>query len=270
MAFIVVSLIVLGILWILLLRCLRIQWRINSPWYAVLGLYWFVFSYLRLMWSFDSASIMTWMPILVMVYETVAQSLLSRVLIEGQNNDVEMLWCSLAIFNLSEGMRFLSFVVVCMDGLPHEIILNVLMSLIGEIWINTQVCQLAKNEVSMRLFGTPANSCPDLREAVTSSRFHMEYVTPVWFFSALFFFYAPDNDRNANFIKVDEIKWDISGAYLLQELAAEVICHCIRKKSGYKRRSAVGEIKFHVQFMIVVAFFVFFEMHFAFFSFGLL
>merc|ERR1719397_2330492 len=57
MAAVVVSMIVLRLLWILLLRWLGIQWRINSRWVAVLVVYWYGFNMLSAVpWWYSSDS----------------------------------------------------------------------------------------------------------------------------------------------------------------------------------------------------------------------
>jgi len=160
------------------------------------------------------------------------------------------------LFN-PELMRFLSFMLVYLNRSPRDIILNTLCSLIGEIWTHTQVSKLFRNEVLIRLYGTTDESFPKLHKLLGSMRSHLEYIAPVWFFSSLYCEIIWDNRPGLN--QVYEERWFILGAYLAQEFVAEVICSLIRKISGYERLSAVSHLKFHIQLMIMLCFFSFYN-----------
>jgi len=257
------------ILMLLLVRLLRLEWRITIGWLLVTHLYWNLFLiFCKVKWipsgesecesiRVTTKSVFVWMPILTMVYEYGTKCPIARCFRKFQDNDVGISWLILTMLFNPELMRSLSFILVFLDWSPGNFILNALCSLIGEIWTHTQVGRLCRNEVSIRLLGTTADNFPNLHKLVGSSRSHLEYIAPVWFISALYFDFIWGPRPGLN--QVYEKKWFIMGAYLLQEFVAEVICCVIRKSSGYKRLAAVGHLKFHVQLMIVVTSLVFYD-----------
>jgi len=239
----------------------------NITWWLLISTYWYMFVvFTKVQWIAagesrsdgirTTKSIFVWMPMLTMVYEIGIQCMLERCFGKFKNNDAGKTWLILMTFFNPEIMRFLSFILVYLDGSPVDIALNVLSSLVGEIWIHTQVGRLCRNEVSIRLCGTTADSIPNLHKFISSSRSYLGYITPVWFISAVYLDIAVWGFR-PGLKQVYEKKWFILGFYLVQEFVAEVICGVMRKSSGYERLSAVGHLKFHVQIFFVVCFHIF-------------
>jgi len=260
------SLLLRIILMLLLVRCLRLEWRANFCWLMVI--WGWTYSFLivcKVRWvslgASESESIRTttksifvWMPILTMVYEWGTQTLIKRCYEKFQDNDIGISWVLLITLFNPELLRFLSFMLVYLDQSPGDLILNMLCSLIGEIWTHTQVSRLCRNAVFIRLYGTTADSFPKLYKLIGASRSHLEYIAPVWFISSLSCEIIWGLRPGLN--QVYKKKWFILGAYFAQEFVAEVICRVIRKSSGYERLSALGHFKFNIQLMIVLLFLV--------------
>jgi len=203
-------------------------------------------------------SVFVWMPILTTVYEIGAKQLLSRGFVKFQDNDLGIIMATIFMYCDPEVARLLSFILLCLDGSPVEIFLNVLFSVCGEIWVHTQVGFICCNEIEYRLRGTLLNDFAVLRKIVSSTRSYLDYVVLIWFFAVLHLRISLDGPQ-AGLTQVTQKQWYILGGYLLQEFAAKVVCHSVRKRSGYKRISAVGHLKLHIQLMMVVAFFTFYN-----------
>merc|ERR550534_1906713 len=257
------------IAWILLIRFLRLDWRINTRWLFVLGLSWdFWLVFCHLYWVRDvggetartTKTVFVWMPLLTMVYEIGTQHLLKRCFMEFQNNDVGIMWATLNMLCIPEFIRFVSFILVYLDGSPRDLIFNFLFSLIGEIWTHTQIGPLCQYEFKIRLWGSRADRFPDLQKVICSALSHMEYVAPFFFFSGLYCEHAIWG-LHSHLNPLWKKKWLILGTYLLQEFIAEVVCRAIRKRSGYTRLSTVGHIKMNVQIMTVVCFILLYSMY---------
>jgi len=84
---------------------------------------------------------------------------------------------------LWEAMRFACFALLWVKPMyqhkHRDIVCNVLLSILGEIYTHTQIWQHCKNERQMRLCGRRYDDFSDVYHRASSIRSLMEYAAPV-------------------------------------------------------------------------------------------
>merc|ERR1719233_176290 len=87
-----------------------------------------------------------------------------------------------ALFFL-ELIRFISFVLIWLEreknGAPiWDTFLNIVFTIVGEIYAHTQLRKMLKNEMEMRLYGRRYEDFDELYHYFSSIRSNLEYFAP--------------------------------------------------------------------------------------------
>jgi hypothetical protein len=129
--------------------------------------------------------------------------------------------------------------------------LNVIFSIIGEIYSHTQIWQLSKNEIEMRLYGRRNDDFSDLYHYISFIRSILEYVAPTIIISnVLVVIWCSEiiqmTDKMTNMLYLDanqtimeEIRY-ISLVYYVVEFLSEALCWAINRLTSYERNQLLG------------------------------
>lgn len=246
--------------WCFLIKYMGREWYLDKRWLPFNWLcFYAIYLITALPYYLDNETIkdiVVWIPLLTWVVEYIARYGLRCAFNEHRQNHVCLAWHTLCLLSYPEILRFVSFVMVYLlylnGGPPENIVWNVLLSIIGEMWVHTQICRFVWYEIEIRIHGKRYDNFLELDGFVSSIRSHLEYLTPVWVFAFLLV--------NESFLGMSQVYGQlidnmgfILGLYYIQEFVAEFLCWAIRKLSPYPRISAVGNLSWTVLLIMAIA-----------------
>lgn len=169
----------------LIARYLNLEWRINLRWFPA------VYNWVAVVWVlpavFAMIAIKGTFKILVYIpaLDTCHNYLLKNLFAQHKNNYGGMALTMVGTICVLECLRFLSFMVLWLDhkdgALNTDRVLNIICSIIGEIYSHTKVWQLIKNEMQMRFYGRRFDNFSELHSHIGSIRSVTEYFVPAIF-----------------------------------------------------------------------------------------
>jgi len=248
----------LFLFWCFMVRFRRRQWLLNPRWLPFLWLCYhafYVISALPTILDNDTLKdLAVYIPLLTLAIEYISGYGLMRCFDRDRDNHVCLTWHIICNFSYPEVLRFVSFAIVYYGGNTQDIVFNVLLSILGEIYTHTQIYGFLRHEIVIRCYSGPYDHFSELDHFISSARSYLEYIVPLWVFG---FVLIKDNfsDISEVYVELIEKMYHILGAYYLQELCAEIICGAIRQLGYYKRLSAIGKIKGPILILMTVALF---------------
>jgi len=261
----------LYIMWILLARFLNVEWCVNIRWLLVLLMCYVVVYTLSVMPSYCDTdvlkSIYFYIPLFIIMVEKLIGLVLSGVFHLHKKNNIAINLSILDLLTPLEVLRFVSFAMAYIQfvngGRLKDMVLNIIFSIMGEIYVHTQMRVWFKYQWQIRCYGRRLHTFSKLYDHISACRSYIEYVAPVMFYSNALLTnacrnYIPITDDARKYLYDGSTKilienmYPVLGLYYLIELVSELLCWLTRHIWSYERKSAIRDFKWPLLLVMIV------------------
>jgi len=253
--------------WCSLVSLLSLDWRLNIYWLPALQLCCavvFIISNLPIL--VDSTflnRIVVYVPLVMSIIEHTIKKVLEHLFDSHRDNYAGLSLSMAYLIYPMEAIRFVSFILLWLENDIANIVLNVLFTILGEIYTHTQLHQFCKHEIEVRIYGRRFDDLLYVHSYYSSIRTFLEYVTPtflVWGVILTYWCrdYIPMINSTYEFVYRNMYKdlmrdiWFISLVYYLIEFSSEILCWGIGKLSEYERVSAIGSFSWSMLITMII------------------
>jgi len=249
------------IVWYFLSRFLKLKWSINVYLLPLLWMCWHIVMMIFYLPTLLERNILkdtlVYVPLMTMTIEFIFSNELHYMFKEHGDNTFGLALSIAYSLYLLELLRSICFVLLWFGGSDAQIedkALNVLFSIIGELYTHTSIWHSCNNEIEMRFWERRVDEFKIImHDSFSSIRTVVEYLVPVVVAAnILLLSYFSDRFQgigevvSVEYLKAnnrvkDEI-WNILGVYYFVEFISEALCWAINKLSSYQRVSIIGNL----------------------------